>query len=80
MLGENVTGHGVNQPTTCSCSNFAAMVFFNTCPNSLRVAGRSAAVCRGSFDRHVISLSTPKATQSTASMARVAGEGANVPS
>lgn len=79
MLEENVTEHGVNQLTKCSRYNFIAVIS-NTCSNSLRVAVRSAAVCRGSFNRNIISLSTLKAIQSTGSMARVAGEGANVSS
>lgn len=79
MLEENVTGHGVNQITACRRSYFIAIVL-NTCPNSLRVAVRSTAICRGSFDRNIICLSTLKAIQPTVGMAGVAGEGVNVSS
>lgn len=79
MLEEKVTGRGVNLLTNCSCSYFIA-INFNTCLNSLRVAVRSTAACRGSFNRNIKSPSTLKAIQSTVGMARVTGEGANVSS
>lgn len=72
MLEEEIIEHGVNQPTKCRRSHFTAIIF-NTCPNSLRVAVWSAAVCRGSFNRNIICLSTLKAIQSTVRIGRIAG-------